>query len=603
LAALTIDEAGAAVLELRPRLPALLGSDWDRVGDDIDALLERLRRTADVEEHERILAALLELLSPFRDLREPLIPIARGVDEHRRATPARPRRGEFRFEETLRTGEWRLRAPPATATVERFPHIDVDAAPPIAVGTRFTASVYVDREALRPGEEGGPLQLPDVPELRLQVWLVASDHFEVIGADSGLIVVRPDEDRSTTASFELACTQLAPGEQGLTATFAYGGRPAGSVWRQLSVGPGARPAPAPAMRADVGARAADLVVTVLRDPDGDERHFVVAFDSPLAPELGGRVKWSLPSATKEYVAGYMDSFTGSTPGGRKAALVGAGKALFRSTPPEFQAAFWQLADTIETILVVSSEPYIPWELMIPTRGTDVRRALGVEYAVGRWVHEQQTPPGQVRQIADCYVIAPAYPAPGTLAFSREEEKYVIEAFGGKPIRPAYLQSIEETLGGRGATLLHFICHGEDRPGGQMLELDPHDELHDFQLDGMDGVVKAVREQEPFVFINACKVGRTTPALVGTGGFAAMFTRLGARCVIAPIWSVADDVAGVVARSFYDQLHARPHKPFATIMRDIRARAYDGPDPEDSYAAYCFYGDPLAAQVAPRERTA
>lgn len=596
---MTIDEAAAATLELRPRLPELLGSDWERVGDDVDALLERLQRTDDREERARILAALLELLSPFRALREPLIPVARGLDDRRRAIPP----AEFEFEERREYDPCAVRLSPRPAMVERTPHLDVDAAPPIAVGTRFTAAVYVDREALRPGEEGGPLLLPDLPELRLRVWLVPSDHFAVIGADSDVIVVRSDAERSTTATFELECTQTAPGEQGLTAAFAYGGRPAGSVWRQLSVGPGARPVPAPAMRADPGARAADLVVTVLPDPDGDERHFLVAFDSPLAPELGGRVEWRLNSSTKEVVAGYMDVFTSSTPGGRRAALVGAGKALFRATPPELQAAFWELADRIETILVVSSEPYVPWELMIPARGTEVRRPLGVEYAVGRWVHEQQLPPWQVRELADCYVIAPAYAAPDTLAFSRAEADYVVGAFGGERIAPAYLQSIDRMLGERGATLLHFICHGEDRPGGQMLRLDPDDQLFDIQLDGMDGVVTAVGEQEPFVFINACQVGRATPALVGTGGFAATFTRLGARCVIAPIWSVADDVAGVVARSFYDELRAQPEKPFASIMRDIRARAYDGPDPEDSFAAYCFYGDPLAAQVPPRERTA
>jgi hypothetical protein len=113
---------------------------------------------------------------------------------------------------------------------------------------------------------------------------------------------------------------------------------------------------------------------------------------------------------------------------------------------------------------------------------------------------------------------------------------------------------------------------------------------------MEGVINAVRDKEPVVFINACEIGRTSPALVGTGGFAAAFTRLGARCVIAPIWSVTDAVAGKVARAFYEQIRANPGTPFATVMRDIRRLAYEGDDPEDSYAAYCFYGDPRTAQA-------
>ena len=36
----------------------------------------------------------------------------------------------------------------------------------------------------------------------------------------------------------------------------------------------------------------------------------------------------------------------------------------------------------------------------------------------------------------------------------------------------------------------------------------------------------------------------------------------------------------------------PDTPFAEILRDIRAQAYSG-NAEDTYAAYCFYGSPLA----------
>ena len=42
----------------------------------------------------------------------------------------------------------------------------------------------------------------------------------------------------------------------------------------------------------------------------------------------------------------------------------------------------------------------------------------------------------------------------------------------------------------------------------------------------------------------------------------------------------------------------PDRPFAEIIRDIRAKAYDeSAVVEDTYAAYCFYGDPLAYRAA------
>ena len=72
--------------------------------------------------------------------------------------------------------------------------------------------------------------------------------------------------------------------------------------------------------------------------------------------------------------------------------------------------------------------------------------------------------------------------------------------------------------------------------------------------------------------------------------------LGASAVIAPAWSVSDKVAAAVASDFYTALTADPQRPFADILREIRARAYEGDEPEDSWAAYTFFGDPLAARA-------
>jgi hypothetical protein len=55
---------------------------------------------------------------------------------------------------------------------------------------------------------------------------------------------------------------------------------------------------------------------------------------------------------------------------------------------------------------------------------------------------------------------------------------------------------------------------------------------------------------------------------------------------------------VVAREFYDEVQRHPELPFAEIMSGLRRRAYEGEEPADSYAAYCFFGDPLAARVPP-----
>jgi hypothetical protein len=86
-----------------------------------------------------------------------------------------------------------------------------------------------------------------------------------------------------------------------------------------------------------------------------------------------------------------------------------------------------------------------------------------------------------------------------------------------------------------------------------------------------------------------------PSLVGVSGFAWTFLVLGASVVIAPLWSVRDEEAYKVATAFYERaMEGGTSVPLAEIVRDIRRLAYGGATQgEDTYAAYCFYGDPSA----------
>ena len=95
-----------------------------------------------------------------------------------------------------------------------------------------------------------------------------------------------------------------------------------------------------------------------------------------------------------------------------------------------------------------------------------------------------------------------------------------------------------------------------------------------------------------VFLNACEVGRPTRGLIGTSGFAKSFIDIDASCVVGALWSVDDRVAHAVAVEFYEQVLSEPPVPFAEALRRLRARGYTA-DGDDSYAAYCFYGDPAA----------
>jgi hypothetical protein len=203
------------------------------------------------------------------------------------------------------------------------------------------------------------------------------------------------------------------------------------------------------------------------------------------------------------------------------------------------------------------------------------------------------PPRSI-SLRDSFVIAPLYEGKKLLKNSDSEAAMVLTRYAGERITPVTFARIEERLGSQSRTLIHIICHGEDDGSGiQSLLLEGGKQLSSTAVLGMSGLAALFRTKRPVVFLNACKVGQTVPSLVGLGGFVSSFIRLGATAVIAPLWSVEDGTAHEIAREFYARLAATPGMPFAEIFSLIRAKAYEKNTGRDTYAAYCFYGDPYA----------
>jgi CHAT domain-containing protein len=140
-----------------------------------------------------------------------------------------------------------------------------------------------------------------------------------------------------------------------------------------------------------------------------------------------------------------------------------------------------------------------------------------------------------------------------------------------------------------------VGHGS-AAGGQSLDLEDGQTLTSTKVRGLATFRTAFARLPTLVLLNACEVGRPAPALSGVGGLVQALIRQRAGGVIAALWSVEDSIAHKIAAEFYEEALKEPARPFADILRAIRARAYDEANPlEDSYAAYCFYGDPQACR--------
>jgi hypothetical protein len=501
----------------------------------------------------------------------------------------------------------------AAAIVERVPHIDVLHDGPVHAGERFEIELYLDELSRRAGETGFNLVAPAGSDVEVNI--ITSSHFRLEGGATARFRVSERPSRIDVSRFTLTCLDPSEWSEGLSsviAIFFVDSRPCGKVARTIDVvGIAKGETKDVEARLEIGINGlppADLTITVLANRDyNDQKHFWCLVSTPHLPRYHHRVtcSWILNDSTQKVVEGFMGKFTAADT--KKAQLIselsGAGMLLFNAAPQLFQQVFWELVDRrlpLATIAIVSEEPFIPWELMIPNRlvnGLYQRNdnPIGVDYDIGRWTDERIIAPARQIVLTDSHVVAPVYDGELALDQSAAEAAMVFAQYPGDPITPTDFEGLEAALGGVERSLVHFVCHGKDETSGlQAIYLEGGDELSSASILSMKGVANIFARKRPVVFLNACEVGRGAPALVGLGGFVSSFIRLGATAVIAPLWSVDDGTAHAIAEEFYRAVKERPGTPFSRIFREIRAKAYDRKIAEDTYAAYCFYGDPYAA---------
>ncbi len=508
--------------------------------------------------------------------------------------------------------------PDGTADLlHRTPHLEVMPDGDLRPGAKLRVEVFCDLAPARAGERVEEIVFelpPGQDEVPLQAWLALSPHFE--GASLvGEVVVAADEQASTRASFDLVvAADPPPGPGQISAVFHHGGRPCGQVTRAVPLGgqaaeprDGGAGGDAPPPRSPrVAPRAytqrAGLAIEI-KASDHSEQEFACRAITDLLPDRldPPPTRWRLSTRAPDLVQGFMEGFTeeGLSDEERISRLRGAGMALWKAVPEEVRQVFWELIDAgtpPHSIFVASDEWSFPWELVVPHRGAgaerEERQPLGVEFPLGRWVTEDMVSPPQRVDVVDSYVFAPDYPPEYALPNSAAEASYVCQNLNGEAIVPGNYQPLDSTFGNRGVALAHFACHGEtSTTTSQVLRLEDGRKLQSHQVAAMPGLSGALAAKRPFVFLNACEVGRGQPALVGVGGFATEFVMAGATCVVAPLWSVDDEIAHTLATELYDELRLNPGTTPAAALRGLRGRAYNGGG-ADSWAAYCFYGDPL-----------
>jgi hypothetical protein len=621
----SLDRAHSALQSLQEK--DLKPQEWNTVAEIVQRI-QRALHVGDIDELNDAVSDLLRATNTRPDT------TGRGPTARRPRTGGRPRstgsptapspagpRVQAPGELISAIGEATAAVKATTADVARIPHIDLDTDVPVKPGQRFTVEVYLDKTPSRRGETAVAFELRDPPaDLDgISVWLTATPHFAIDGPATSVIAVRLGDDASTRARFALIVVDPVPADPdppALSARFDYRLRASGSVRREVPIAladkiigdiePQEAASAPPAASAPSGvviqttASAPDLEVSVA--PTSSSDVYKVVIKTGLLGGVEVEDDWHLSDDSETYVSETMASFLAKKAGelSRRRALEGAGMEFFDAAPKKFQDLFWRLVDggaPPKTMLLISEERSVPWELMIPSRHRadgqyEQLEPLGVTCAIGRWHGEDYVSPGQRIPLQDSLVLAPAYNPP--LATASAERDLVLEMFPGKNV-PATFDELDEFYAANTASLLHFVCHGRDATL-QAMKLLANEELWAHQI-RPGGLGAACRKARPLIFLNACEIGRPGAGLAAVGGFAASFIASDAAAVIAPLWAVDDGVAHEVAVTFYQAVKNNPATPFADILRGLRSRAYED-NGADSYAAYCFYGDPNASAAQP-----
>lgn len=257
-----------------------------------------------------------------------------------------------------------------------------------------------------------------------------------------------------------------------------------------------------------------------------------------------------------------------------------------------------------SLLIVSDEPYLPWELLWPydPQGKWVDdEPLCLRMRLARWLRREPQgtatyEPGPTLRLQSLAVLAPS--DSGLPAAQRERAflATLIKKHNLKDASPTQLTrtAVKRLLENGEYTWVHVAAHGnfypEDPDGESAIWLEGDQPLTSKAIIG--AVENYVREHRPAFVFNACEVGRQGWAITGLGGWASRLIGAGAALFLAPLWIVNDGAALKFSKAVYQSLLAG--QTVAEAIRQGRLAARREGDP--TWLAYSLYAHPNARIV-------
>lgn len=491
-------------------------------------------------------------------------------------------------------------------------HVQAEMEDTVAVGETTTVVVTVSREAIDQAM-GGAIARAAVAiatDRPLSIMVRPRRNFEIVG-DARIEIPAPDAGQPADLYFDVRATHEGPGEVWV---IVRQGGPRELATLKLAVQVVAE---RPARRGAAHAEARTV------EPAADDRPLcqLRIFERDNGPEISHEYELHIPGRVLEVFASRpmrvdrakyvsdlyerieerwlgsdedVDDFT--------AELRALGGSLFDDLfPPELQRALWNNRDALTSIQVISTEPFVPWELVHlkePGEPLPDESLFLAELGLVRWLHGSWFPDRiRVRRGRARYVV-PDYPHPDDkLPEAREEMRFLERSLAATAVEPQPA-AVRKLLRGPGSfDLVHFACHGVADPADiQQAALMLEGRVENGNAIPASIDVSTVREtsrledadgNRPMVVLNACQIGRMGFTLTRVGGFAEAFLRRGAGVFIGSLWSVGDRSARLFTETLYESLKAGMPLAEAAVKARHRAAA----EGDASWLAYAVYGHP------------
>lgn len=254
------------------------------------------------------------------------------------------------------------------------------------------------------------------------------------------------------------------------------------------------------------------------------------------------------------------------------------------------------AGVVQSFLITSDEPWIPWELLKPYHWD---AGEGKEYVDDFWVTRFRLSRwlagrGPLVRMA-VSVAALVMPQVGLSAVDVERTFFAQLAAQRRVRLEGPTQRRKEVLDllmNGGYQVMHIATHGQfNAEDADRSAIELADEpLYPADLRG--SLLRGIRRSMPLVFLNACDGGRANFGLTGLGGWAdKLFKEANAAAFVGALWEVHDALAGEFSKTFYSRLAEGATLGEAMQAARLHVRDLDPLNP--TWLAYTLYGDPNA----------